>query len=49
VAVIECKLSVWGINILSGFILIYSNDNGYCVALREYNVSVWEINILTGF
>jgi hypothetical protein len=28
--------------------LIYSNENGNCVALRECAVSVWEINIITG-
>jgi hypothetical protein len=49
VAVIECKLSVWGINILSDFILIYIMDSGYCLDVRECTESVWEINIITGF
>jgi hypothetical protein len=36
-------------NIITGFILIYIKDSGYCVAVRECMVSVWEINILTVF
>jgi hypothetical protein len=31
------------------FMLIYSKDSGYCVAVREYTLSAWEINIITGF
>jgi hypothetical protein len=33
----------------NGFILIYSKESGYCVAVRECTVRVWEINIIFGF
>jgi hypothetical protein len=49
VAVRECTVSVWEINIITGFMLIYSKESGYYVAVRESTVSEWEINILTGF
>jgi hypothetical protein len=49
VAVSECKVIVWDINIINGFIFIYIKEIGYCLAVRKYMVVVEELNIINGF
>jgi hypothetical protein len=40
VAIRECTVSVREINIITGFMLIYRKESGYCVAIRECTVLV---------
>jgi hypothetical protein len=49
VAVRECTVCVWEINIITGFKLFYNKESRYYVAVRECTVRVWEINTLTCF